>query len=201
MYEAGLCLEAPLDLGCAMDRQVVQYDDQFAFRPTGAQRREQFQKLLMPTVPAYPEHHVTAAHLQSRQHSQGSMAPVVDFDPLWPPRRRWAPRMQAFKNLDLGLLVHTDDPGTPARVQIQAHDAPHLAAKLRIGAVQPTPEPMRFEGRLAQPSADGALGDSGPQIAPAVGRFGQRAHSPVGTGRSQPRLRMTGKSKNLMPLF
>ena len=67
----------------------------------------------------------------------------------------------------------------PSRPQAPAYDAPHLAAKLRIRAVQPPLDAVPLELGVAQPSVDRALADRWADVAPRGRRLRQGADGPV----------------------
>jgi hypothetical protein len=109
--------------------------------------------------------------------------------------------VQPIEHLDLGLLVHAEHPQSTPAAQVPANDAPDLAAKVGVRAVQPSLNPMRLERGVLQPSSHRALADGRPNVAPRRRRLGEGTQGPVRPGAGQLAQWLAREDDDLMPLF
>lgn len=154
----------------------------------------------MPPPRAHQQAHSTGPHIESGEDGDDPMPAVGLFDPCGLARRHRPGRVNPLQDLELSLLVGTDDPGAPRGVEIQAYDAADLRSEVRVGTVEPAADAMGLEVGVAQPFVDRALAD-GADEAPLHGGPSQRANRPMRVGAPEFRLRTAGHRENVMSFF
>ena len=92
------------------------------------------------------------ANIEAREHRQDAVPPIFVVDATGTTGSHRPARMQAFEDLDLRLLVHTDHPGASGRMQVKTGDPADLPAEVRLGAVEPASDPMGLERGVSEPS-------------------------------------------------
>src|SRR5215475_4908173 len=138
---------------------------------------------------------------QACKDGQSPVAPVDVLDAFEPTALSGARGMKTFQELDLRFLVDANHAGAPRRPQIPPHHPSDLAAKVRIGAVQPPLDSVRLYRGGLQPSPDRAFAERPPHVPPGRSRLRQRAQDPMGPSRRQLGLGVAGETNDVMPLF
>jgi hypothetical protein len=184
-----------------MDRQVVGDEDQLSTGPATPDGLQQLNKLAGSTTTTDECDDLSTANVQACKDGQDPVSQIVFLDPLrpaWSDRSTW---MQVLENLDLRFLVHTDHAAAAGRMQIQSADSPDLDSKLGIGTVQPTPDPIRFEIGLLQPSRYRALANGPPNVLPTGRRLSKWANRPVRPGCRQLGRRVARETEDFVSLL
>src|SRR5512138_1986704 len=119
------------------------------------------------------------ANIKGGKEIEGAMADILKllaFDQAGPQGQR---RVQALQGLDVGLLIETENPTVPGRMQVEVKNLGHLLLEQRVGTGQEVAQAMGLEHQGGQNPLHrrrthgqnlAAPGDQAGQIAHAVVR-------------------------------
>src|SRR6188474_3260349 len=165
-------------------------------RVAGAQRSQEVAELQVGMARIALREDLPGAHLKSGKKIDGPMAEILKlltFDQPWPQGQG---RVQALQGLNVGLLIETQDPTAPGRMQIEVDNLCHLLLKQGIGPSQEVAQAVGLEDQLGQNPLDSrrthgqnlsAPGDQPRQIPPAGMRPPPQTPAPQRLGRRRRR--------------
>src|SRR6188768_621435 len=123
-------------------------------RVAGAQRSQEVAELQVGMARIALREDLPGAHLKSGKKIDGPMAEILKlltFDQPWPQVQG---RVQALQGLNVGLLIETQDPTAPGRMQIEVDNLCHLLLKQGIGTSQEVAQAVGLEDQLGQNPLD-----------------------------------------------